>query len=294
MSCRIAWRASRQTSGKSSSWSACGHGNVYPDSQMEDWLDHEGEWRQEMASTYGMWHVNPATCKPGVCRAKRNCPFGGLSEHYKSPEAATRAAEAAAMADVAMMSKATGSEVADVDVTETPDWMAMEPRWRNWQETLRVPATIWKQAGHGDQVDEWAEHDEATKEILQEMMAVAWGKPARDENGHVVKRGDGTVDYDVYSEPMGEDDGFYWVHLDDHKALVWVDYNDFDAPIDTWKIEARYLGYGEKGQLKEQAIPVDGWQGKADADPYDTALEIFQLTQVAASEAVDKTLGRVW
>ncbi len=39
------------------------------------------------------FHVNPATGEPGICRARRNCPFGGAEEHYDSKEAARAAYE---------------------------------------------------------------------------------------------------------------------------------------------------------------------------------------------------------
>ena len=40
------------------------------------------------------WHINPKTGEPGLCRALKNCPFGGSDEHYSSREAAQGAYEA--------------------------------------------------------------------------------------------------------------------------------------------------------------------------------------------------------
>lgn len=39
------------------------------------------------------YHVNPETGTPGVCQAKKQCRFGGDSEHYASPEAARESYE---------------------------------------------------------------------------------------------------------------------------------------------------------------------------------------------------------
>lgn len=40
-----------------------------------------------------MYHVNPKTGEPGICKAAKSCPFGGLEVHYTSPEAARAAYE---------------------------------------------------------------------------------------------------------------------------------------------------------------------------------------------------------
>jgi hypothetical protein len=42
------------------------------------------------------YHLNLNTGDPGLCRAKRGCPFGGPQAHYDSPEAARAAYEASA------------------------------------------------------------------------------------------------------------------------------------------------------------------------------------------------------
>jgi len=34
------------------------------------------------------YHVNPETGNPGVCKAEKQCRFGGAAEHFSSPEAA--------------------------------------------------------------------------------------------------------------------------------------------------------------------------------------------------------------
>ena len=39
------------------------------------------------------YHVNPATGNPGVCRAQKNCPFGGEADHYSTREEAREAYE---------------------------------------------------------------------------------------------------------------------------------------------------------------------------------------------------------
>src|SRR5579875_3946556 len=40
------------------------------------------------------YHINPATGNPGICRARKSCPFGDLdTEHYSSKNEARRAYE---------------------------------------------------------------------------------------------------------------------------------------------------------------------------------------------------------
>src|SRR5579875_1479154 len=38
------------------------------------------------------YHIN-ARGEPGLCRARKQCPFGGVNEHYSSPEEARDAYE---------------------------------------------------------------------------------------------------------------------------------------------------------------------------------------------------------
>lgn len=40
-----------------------------------------------------VFHVNPKTGRPGRCRASKECPFGGVNEHYPTKEAAQEAYE---------------------------------------------------------------------------------------------------------------------------------------------------------------------------------------------------------
>jgi hypothetical protein len=40
------------------------------------------------------YHINPRTGNPGICRAHKQCPFGGESEHYGSESEARQAYEA--------------------------------------------------------------------------------------------------------------------------------------------------------------------------------------------------------
>lgn len=40
------------------------------------------------------YHINPTTGNPGLCRAHKQCPFGGESEHYGSESEARQAYEA--------------------------------------------------------------------------------------------------------------------------------------------------------------------------------------------------------
>ena len=40
------------------------------------------------------YHINPETGEPGICRAKKNCPFGNLDSHYSSKEEAIEDFEA--------------------------------------------------------------------------------------------------------------------------------------------------------------------------------------------------------
>lgn len=61
-----------------------------------------------------MYHINPKTGNPGVCRAKRSCPFGDLeTEHYDSKEAAAAAYEKAMSGSQLTSSKREG-EPSDV------------------------------------------------------------------------------------------------------------------------------------------------------------------------------------
>jgi hypothetical protein len=39
------------------------------------------------------YHVNPETGKPGQCKAKHKCRFGGIQDHYESKESAQAAYE---------------------------------------------------------------------------------------------------------------------------------------------------------------------------------------------------------
>lgn len=40
-----------------------------------------------------MYHVNPATGNPGLCKATKACPFGGPEDHFTSKEAAQKTFE---------------------------------------------------------------------------------------------------------------------------------------------------------------------------------------------------------
>lgn len=64
-----------------------------------------------MPSTSGLYHVNPETGEPGLCKAEQECPFKGETEHYKTLTEATEAAEEIARKKhkLAGLSKATST-----------------------------------------------------------------------------------------------------------------------------------------------------------------------------------------
>jgi hypothetical protein len=66
------------------------------------------------------YHINPKTGNPGVCHAKKSCPFGDLqSDHYNSKEDARNAYEN----KMGTNNLAATSEDKGLTLTPTPDYM---------------------------------------------------------------------------------------------------------------------------------------------------------------------------
>lgn len=60
-----------------------------------------------------LYHVNPNTGNVGLCKARKNCPFGGANEHFTSTEAARSAYEAKRTKDEALVASKTSIAYTD-------------------------------------------------------------------------------------------------------------------------------------------------------------------------------------
>ncbi len=80
------------------------------------------------------YHVNPASGEPGLCRARKSCPFGRADEHFSSKELAREAFEYSQEAFSKPLKNSAATEIA---LSSSLAWKGETPAWLGLRAQLQ-------------------------------------------------------------------------------------------------------------------------------------------------------------